>query len=230
MDSHLLWLLAFVASAFVGSLPFGYWLALTKGVDLRRVGSGNIGATNAWRACGPAVGLPVLLLDVAKGFLPTFAAKSLFAQDELLAALLVGCVAVIGHAFSPFLRFKGGKGVATALGVVLAATPDVAGCGLVAWLVAFALTRIVSFSSLAGLAAAVISAGFFGYPGFIVWGYGVLALLIAWLHRENIRRLVQGQEYKFGGKSDKSAGELNATGGDESTRRQGPPKSGESAV
>jgi glycerol-3-phosphate acyltransferase PlsY len=197
-----------IAAYLLGAMPFGKWIAAAKGVDILNEGSGNIGATNVWRTLGPAAGLLVFLLDAAKGYLPALVGGKLpqilgesSAFDPELS-LLVGVCAVLGHSASVFLRFRGGKSVATSLGVLLAATPLVAGLSFGLFLVVLAIFRFVSLASICGVAAAPILAGFMRYPATIVFSYGALAGMITWRHRANIRRLARGEEYRFGGKSD----------------------------
>src|SRR5579859_1780423 len=115
-----------VAAYFIGSIPVGYLVSRAKGVDILKVGSGNIGATNVWRVLGWPLGSTVLLLDVVKGLLPALAGYQLL--NGQLDAFVVGMGAVAGHSLSPFLKFKGGKGVATGLGVLVGTSPWVAAC------------------------------------------------------------------------------------------------------
>jgi acyl phosphate:glycerol-3-phosphate acyltransferase len=186
-----LWLsIAYLA----GSVPFGLLLARAAGCgDVRRVGSGNIGATNVARAGGLWLGAATVVLDGGKG-----AAAALLAGGGALG-LAVGAAAVVGHVFPVWLKFKGGKGFATTLGVLLAAAPwaGVAACG--AWLAAFALTRISAAGALAALAAGPAVA-------FAVYGpaSGGVALaicaLVAGRHAGNIRRLLAGAEPRMGGR------------------------------
>ncbi|MCW5947019.1 MAG: glycerol-3-phosphate 1-O-acyltransferase PlsY [Fimbriimonadales bacterium] len=200
-----LWILLCVGSFLVGSLPFGYWLAKTRGVDLRKVGSGNIGATNVWRTCGPSLGLPAFLMDVAKAYVPGTLAGNWLALSGFSpeAAILVGICAILGHTFSPFLRFRGGKGVASALGAVLAATPIAGGIAFTVWLAVFLATRYVSLASIVGVIVAPTAAYFLGAPT-LVWGlYGGAAVLLILNHRSNIVRLLNGQELRFGTKKEK---------------------------
>src|SRR3989454_10630976 len=136
-----------LAGYLAGSLPFGYWVVrATKGVDIRSVGSGNIGATNVWRTYGWRYGLPVALLDVAKGFAPALAATIVVGH---LAGVLAGAAAMLGHARPLFLRFaKGGKMVATTGGAFLGVAPLVGGIGAGGWVVVFLLTRYASVAPL----------------------------------------------------------------------------------
>lgn len=186
-----------------GALPFGKWVAAAKGVDILKEGSGNIGATNVWRILGWKLGLVVLLLDTFKGFAPSYFLPLLAdrALGDPTLGIGFGACAVIGHSVSPFLGFKGGKSVATALGVMLAITPEVAGISLGIFLAVLLLTRYVSLGSMLGAIAAPIFAAVFGYPTVVVVVYSLLAALIVFRHRANIKRLLSGDEPKFGGKA-----------------------------
>src|SRR2546426_2901417 len=155
--------LAIVAGYLAGSMPFGYWLVrLTKGVDIRTVGSGNIGATNVWRTFGRRYGLPVVLLDTAKGFGPALAATLVV---DHLAGVLAGAAAMLGHWRPLFLRFaKGGKLVATTGGAFLGVAPAVGGIGAGVWIVTFLLTRYASVASIVAAASVPAVAAALGYP------------------------------------------------------------------
>jgi glycerol-3-phosphate acyltransferase PlsY len=187
--------LLLVGAYLLGSIPFGMVLARLKGVDLRKVGSGNIGATNVARAMGKGWAVVVLLADAAKGFVPVWLGRHWELPD--LAVAGAGVAAIVGHMFTVFLRGRGGKGVATSLGVSLALSPLFALIGFGAYVVVFALTHLSSLGSLLGVWTFSI--------GFVVarhprWPYVVLALggaaLVTLRHRENIRRLARGEEKK----------------------------------
>lgn len=200
--------LALLASYLLGAVPFGLVLArVVKGVDLRQVGSGNIGATNAMRALGKPLGVLAFLLDYAKGAVPAavFArwveAPLDAAASPLLPAVLCGSVAVLGHCFPIYLGFKGGKGVATACGALVAIDwPVFVIAGLV-WL-GFAFTlRFVSLASLAmGLSFPVVAVVRRPDAPALVAGCCALAALIFLRHRANIGRLVAGTEPRIGAK------------------------------
>ncbi|MBS1719626.1 MAG: glycerol-3-phosphate 1-O-acyltransferase PlsY [Armatimonadetes bacterium] len=186
----------FVAAFVVGSLPFGVWVAKRYGIDITKEGSGNPGATNVWRSCGWKPGLLVFLLDVLKGLAPVIAVRFLV-QDQLVW-FLVGLTAVAGHSLSPFLGFKGGKGVSTTLGAVLGSAPLVAGLGFSFFLVILAITRYVSLSSILGVLSALIAGWVLpGEDRRLVAFYALLFLFIVLKHRGNISRLIQGTERKF---------------------------------
>jgi glycerol-3-phosphate acyltransferase PlsY len=183
-----------VAAGYVlGSLPFGYWLPkLALGVDIRTLGSGNVGASNVWRACGPKLGIAVALLDILKGLAAGLLGR--FAGDELIG-VLAGTAALAGHYRPLFLGFaRGGKVVATTGGVALAVAPLVSLCGAAVWLVAFLVTRYASVASLAAGASLPLFALAFG-ESWPVLGFTIgAACAICVLHRGNIRRLLHGQE------------------------------------
>lgn len=207
-----LWIGICVGAFFVGSLPFGFWLAKLRGVDLRKAGSGNIGATNVWRTCGWQLGLPVFILDVAKAYVPGVAGGAWLGESGFSseAVILVAVCAVFGHAFSPFLGFRGGKGVASALGAALAATPLSAAAAFAVWLTVFGITRYVSLASIFGLIAAPLLAWLFGAPT-LVWGiYTFAAVLLIAKHKSNIERLLAGREYRFGSRQGARSGEVRS--------------------
>jgi acyl phosphate:glycerol-3-phosphate acyltransferase len=179
-----------------GSLPFGYWITrLVKGVDVRTLGSGNIGATNVWRAFGWRYGLPVVLLDVAKGFVPALLGVVLV--DDL-TGVLAGAAAMLGHGRPIFLRFaRGGKTVATAGGVFFAVAPWVGLAISATWIILFVATRYASVASIgAGLAAPVLAV-LLGEPWPVILLASVAGLVVLFLHRANLRRLRAGTENRF---------------------------------
>ncbi|MCL6609322.1 MAG: glycerol-3-phosphate 1-O-acyltransferase PlsY, partial [Geminicoccaceae bacterium] len=179
----------------LGSIPFGLILAkILGGSDIRKSGSGNIGATNVARVVGPAAGILTLLLDVAKGAFAVWLAGR-FSGHSATMLMLAGVAALLGHCFPVWLGFKGGKGVATGGGVILALTPLVAVPALAVFAAAFALTRYVSLSSM--LAALVVPLAAY------LWGhvqaaelYLFLVILVILQHRANIGRLLAGKEPK----------------------------------
>jgi len=188
-----------VASYLVGAIPTSYWVArVAKGIDLRTVGSGNLGATNVYRTLGWRYAIPVALVDIAKGVVPVliFGPR---ASDGLWIPLLLGLAAVVGHVFSPFVGFKGGKGVATAAGVVLGIAPLATLVSLATWVAVVRLTGYVSLGSI--LAALVLPPATWlldptARP--VVGLFSGLALFIVAMHRKNIERLRAGTENRFG--------------------------------
>ena len=198
--------LVLLGGFLVGSIPFGFLLGKAHGVDVREVGSGNIGATNVWRSCGWKAGLTALILDILKGFAPTVIARHV-APEMTGLHVGTGALAVMGHTFSPWLGFKGGKGVATATGVVLALEPIGAGIGLLTFVLTVAISRYVSLGSLLGSLAIAIAVQLGPAPAIykgVVW----FAVILIWLrHTANMKRLMQGTESRFtfrGGGAKKS--------------------------
>ena len=212
---------AFCVMAFlVGGIPFGYLVgrAILKD-DIRKHGSGNIGATNVARLLGWKWGFAVLLLDALKGLLPTLATK-LFLQDrgsdELvnLGAILAGISCIVGHMYPVWLKLRGGKGVATSLGVILVVAPLASGVALVTFLIVFAVSRIVGLASIVSVTSFAIAQLIFMGRNVFVFGQLPLTLfstlvpaLIVWKHRSNIMRMVRGDEQKLktGSKRDRRA-------------------------
>jgi len=186
------------ASYLAGSIPFGYLLGrLLLGVDVRTVGSGNIGATNVARAGGKALGVVVVFLDAAKAIVPILVARRLLGDAPGAQAWTVGAAiaAFLGHLFPVWLRFRGGKGVATAFGIFLVLAPWGALAGAAAWGIAYGATRISSVGSLAGTAVCATTTFVLrGASSPVSWAGVVLALLILLRHRENVRRLLSGEE------------------------------------
>ncbi len=192
----MLWAVLIAAGYLAGSLPFGYWLVrLMKGVDIRTVGSGNIGATNVWRTFGWRYGLPVVLLDTAKGFAPALAATLAINH---LAGVLAGGAAMLGHWRPLFLRFaKGGKMVATTGGAFLGVAPAVGGIGAAVWIATFLVTRYASVASMVAAASLPALAAALGYPWPVIAFGGAAAVAVVVLHKANIRRLLAGTESRF---------------------------------
>lgn len=188
-------LIAFLIAYLIGSIPFGVLLTRLGGAgDLRQIGSGNIGATNVLRTGRKGLALATLLFDVAKGALPAWLAFRYFGPD---IAVIAGLAAVVGHCFPVWLRFKGGKGVATGAGVLLALTPLVCLLVLILFVVVVGLTRYVSLGSILAAAAAAPLALAFGHVQTAEM-YVVLGVIIVAKHHANIRRLMSGQENKLG--------------------------------
>jgi len=186
----------FVAAGYlIGSVPFGYWLVRTaKGVDIRSVGSGNIGASNVWRTFGWRYGVPVMLFDVAKGFVPALVATEVAGS---LAGVLAGGAAMLGHARPLFLGFaKGGKTVATAGGTILGVAPVVGLIGAGTWIAVFVLTRYASVASIVGTLSLPLLAWAFGEPWPVIAFSGAAAAAVIVLHRQNIKRLLAGTEVR----------------------------------
>lgn len=215
------WVILYIAASYlIGAVPFGYLAGKCRGLDLRRQGSCNIGATNAWRVLGWKWGLSVFILDFLKGFVPVFGALNWLPAltgdtsgwDFNAAVVLVCFAVVLGHTYTCFLGFKGGKGVATTAGVLFALNPVVACIALGAWLVFMGISGIVSFASLVA-AAAMIAAGWWFYPvneeGAVspqvlyIAFFTLVGILVILKHRSNIVRLLNGTEHSFYSKKSK---------------------------
>lgn len=189
-------LLLVVAGYLAGSIPFGVLLARRAGVDVRQVGSGNVGATNVARAAGTGLGIATLVLDALKGSLPVLAARVLAPDPGIGAA--VGLAAFAGHLFPITQRFAGGKGVATALGVLLVLAPAAIVAVVVVFAAVFAVYRYVSVASVVAALSAPVAVGILDYPVPYVSAALVMAAAIALRHRDNFRRLRGGTEPRFG--------------------------------
>lgn len=192
----------------LGSIPFAVIVAKRYGVDILRAGSGNPGATNVKRTCGKAAGNLVFFLDMLKGFLAAFLPWMLMGDaspDAVMIAQLCGFAgALLGHCFSVFLKFKGGKGVSTTIGGLLGALPLAVLVGLVVWLIVYFPTRIVAIASMVfglslPIAATVFAKAFpqLGYGAIHVGFCLVIAIFIIVMHRSNIIRLLRGEENSF---------------------------------
>jgi glycerol-3-phosphate acyltransferase PlsY len=185
-----------VAGYLSGSLPFGYWVArAARGVDIRTVGSGNIGATNVWRSVGPRYGIAVVLLDTAKGFAPALAVTLVVGH---LWGVLAGGAAMLGHWRPLFLRFaKGGKTVATCGGAFLGVAPVVGGIGAAMWIAVFALCRYASVASIVAALTLPAAALALDEPWPVVGFAALAAVAVLVLHRANIGRLRAGTESRI---------------------------------
>ncbi len=189
-----------------GALPWGLWLGRwLRGVDVRTLGSRNLGATNVYRTLGPGIGVPVLLLDIGKGALPTWLVPGLplaagFPGGPEWCRLAVGLAAVLGHVFTPFASFRGGKGVATTVGVLLALSPAAFGVFVAVFVTAVAVTRYISVGSILGSVAFAATLGLTAPGGWrsATFAFGVaIAAVVVLRHRDNIRRLLRGEERRF---------------------------------
>lgn len=190
MDFFLMLLICYL----IGSIPCGYLIGKRKRVDLRSQGSGNIGATNAFRILGPVVGLLVFLCDVAKGFIPVLVVNNVFGPSWGVAA---GLAAVVGHNWSIFLGFRGGRGVATGAGVLIALMPWVVLIAFIIWLLVVLLSGYVSLGSIIAAISVPIIALILRVP----WVYFIFAvpapILVVIRHLPNIRRLQEGTESRI---------------------------------
>lgn len=187
-------LILIVLSYFLGSIPSGVIVArLTGGADPRTEGSGNIGATNVLRTLGAGAAVATLAGDVLKGVIPVVLAKVLF-PSSVDTMYLAGAAVIAGHDFSVFLRFKGGKGVATTIGSLLALSPPVAGLCIITWITVVGITRYSSAGAIvSALASPFFALLFDGSSGLILFCLAAAALLVA-KHRQNIGRILEGTE------------------------------------
>lgn len=189
-------ILLIVLAYFLGSIPFAYIIVrLVKGVDIRTVGSGNAGATNAARVLGKWGFISVFILDLLKGFLPAFIAMTSFGASWV--SLAVGLAAVLGHTYTIFLGFKGGKGVATAAGVFIALAPVPTSIALIVFIIVFLITRMVSAGSIIAAATLFIAVLFISDWALLKVFTGLLAAFVIFKHRANIGRILRGEENKF---------------------------------
>jgi len=201
------WVIALAIAYLIGSLPFGYWIAkAATGEDVRASGSGSTGATNVVRKAGLAAGLATYVLDVSKGMLALWVAAQWLGLSSATAQGAIGLAAILGHIFPVYLGFRGGKGVATGVGVFLMLSPRATLLSLLVWALAFALTRTVSVGSLLGVLALPVSvwateSWWLRRPSSVwlptlVWSI-LIGLMIIARHRENLHRLYQGTELTF---------------------------------
>lgn len=200
-----------VFAYIIGSIPFGLVIGrVFYRTDVREYGSGNIGATNVYRTLGPVAGISVLIADVLKGLIPVIAAKLLlssYPESVPLVGVAVGLVAIVGHSFSVFLKFSGGKGISTALGMVIALWPWVALILVSSWVIITATTRYVSLASIiAALMLPVVVTLLYSHSAYIVFSI-LVGIVIVYRHRSNILRLIKGKELKVGEKAKPSLGE-----------------------
>lgn len=184
----------------VGATPFGFLAGRLRGIDIREHGSGNIGATNVLRVLGKPIGITVLLLDLLKGLLPVLLAMG--ASERSLVHLAAALAAILGHNYTFWLGFKGGKGIATTAGAILPLMPWALLAGALVWLAAFFASRYVSVASIAAAVAVPSAFALQSWatgrwePPILAFAVGVGALAV-WKHRANIRRLRRGEENRF---------------------------------
>jgi len=198
-------ILAILAAYLLGAVPFGLIIGKLKGIDIRAHGSGNIGATNVLRVLGKPLGITTFILDALKGFIPAFFFPGIAEQispgvmNDQVLSVLCGAFAIVGHNFPVFLRFKGGKGIATSAGVLIGIAPLAALSGVLTWVAIFFTTRYVSLASIIAAAAVIVA-------GWILHGDGnlilpivltILGLLAILRHKTNIVRLMNGTESRF---------------------------------
>lgn len=205
-----MWIVTAVIAYFLGAIPFGYIVGKLKGIDIRQHGSGNIGFTNTWRTLGIKLGIVVLLCDGWKGWMSAFIGYQLAGEA---GALIGGLTAILGHSFSCFINFKGGKGIATGGGVLLFMSPLTLVILLAEVALVCAVTRYMSLASIlaAWLAPLLLYAN--GAPDSYVLGIGLAAAYVIFLHAPNIKRLMKGTENKLGQKKATEPKKEDAEGG-----------------
>ena len=194
------WLLG---AYLIGGIPFGFLIGKLRGIDVRTVGSKNIGATNVFRTVGKKWGLLAFFCDVMKGLVPTLVAKMLYAETMPEMPILVGITCVAGHMLTPYMKFKGGKGVATAFGALIALMPATVGIAFAIFALTFACSHYISLGSCVAATslAVMVWIPFLDHAGYNDLPLCILVTLIAafivWKHRSNIGRLVRGEENKI---------------------------------
>lgn len=189
----------------LGSIPTGFLVARARGIDIRKVGSGNIGATNVLRTLGKAAGTGVLLADAAKGALATWGLPQLARQvagasmtgHAETAAMVAGIAAILGHNYTCWLQFKGGKGIATSAGVLAVLIPAAFGVCLAVWGLTFVLSRYVSLASIVAALALPAAVWLLRGSPTMIGVAGVLCVLAVYKHKTNLQRLLNGTEHRF---------------------------------
>ena len=214
---YLTCILAVLAAYIAGSLPFGFWISKCLGVDIRTQGSGNIGATNVLRTLGRKVGITVLILDILKGFLPVLIGSaviikqlpdSMLGNEEIEGRIyvLLAIGTILGHNYTFWLGFKGGKGIATSAGAIMSFLPEVLIGSTLVWILFFFLSRYVAIASIAAAFSIPILTVSLDHnyvfpdinssPPVIIFGI-IAAAMAVWRHRSNIQRLIKGEEDRF---------------------------------
>jgi acyl phosphate:glycerol-3-phosphate acyltransferase len=199
----------------LGSIPTGYVMAKARGIDIRKVGSGNIGATNAFRVLGKPTGVFVLLVDAAKGFLAcqfigllvhrALIGQAMSGAELELHKVVGGFSAILGHNYTCWLKFKGGKGIATSAGVILALLPQALAVAFAVWIGLFFTTRYVSVASIGAAFVLPFAAWWAGRSRMMIAVAAVIGALAIYKHRSNIQRLMAGTENRFGKKKQEEA-------------------------
>jgi glycerol-3-phosphate acyltransferase PlsY len=188
--------LAVTLGYFVGSIPFAYLLSRHQGIDLRRAGSGNIGASNVLRTTGVRAAVLAMVLDGVKGTIAVLIAQLLSAS--LVPTVVAAFASVVGHVYPVWLRFRGGKGVATAAGAFAVLAPEALGIASLVFVVTVIATRFISVGSIAGALTLVIVAAISDVPGVVAIGATASMIVIVYRHRGNLARLVAGTERRIG--------------------------------
>lgn len=200
MDNFLLSLGIMIFAYLLGSLPFGLWVGkLWANIDVREHGSGNIGVSNVLRSVGVVPAIIVLIFDAGKGLIPVLLAKQLLVNDTMW--IVVGIMAIIGHTWPVFLNFKGGRGVATAAGMLIGLSWKIILILLAVWIITLVISRYISLASILAAISLPICLRIFQFPTSYLLLGSLLALLVVLRHRPNIKRLLAGEEFKIGEKS-----------------------------
>ncbi len=196
-------ILTFIAAYIIGSIPTSFLMGkIIKGIDIRKYGSGNVGATNALRVLGTKIGIITLVIDIAKGFFAVQLGKILISDPSNLALILIGLFAISGHIFTIFLKFKGGKGVATAAGVFIALTPVALGIALLVFVITVWISKYVSLGSmLAAVTLLVIELiinirNSFEEKELLIYIFFITVFIIV-RHKANIKRIIDGNENRI---------------------------------
>ena len=200
-----------VVAYLLGSIPTGYLVGMAKGIDVRKAGSGNIGATNAFRILGKGAGILVLFVDALKGWLAAALVPKLAhtminptGEDTEYLQIIGGVMVILGHNYTCWLKFKGGKGIATSAGVLIALIPWAFAVGFVAWMAVFFLTRYVSLASLAAAISLPFATWASGGSYTLLVMATILSVLAIYKHKPNIERLLNGTENKLGRKKGRT--------------------------
>ncbi|MGV7220540.1 MAG: glycerol-3-phosphate 1-O-acyltransferase PlsY [Nitrospinales bacterium] len=191
MIASLVWILAYI----LGSLPFGAWFARSRNIDIQKHGSGNIGATNVARTLGKKAGLLVLLADCFKGFISVVIADQILGSEFEVG--VAGLMAFLGHIYSIFLKFKGGKGVATGLGVFLFIMPFATLSAIGVFALVLCLTKYISLSSISAALSIPLFGLLFNTPQSYIFISVIISVIVTLKHKDNIERLIVGKESKF---------------------------------
>ena len=188
--------LAVALGYLLGSIPFALLLTRSRGVDLREVGSRNVGAANVLRAAGVVPAVAVMLLDAAKGAVAVLAARLM--TDNLVVVMIAGLAAIVGHVYPAWLGFRGGKGVAAAAGVFAMLAPFPTAIAALVFVGTIFVTRFISAGSIAGALALTVAAAIGSAPGPVVAGAVLAAIIVIHRHRDNVSRLMAGTERRIG--------------------------------
>lgn len=202
MGGYIAFIISFISAYFIGSFPTSYLMAKwTSGLDIRQVGSKNAGATNVFRTVGKAAGAATLVIDILKGFLTVTLVTNFFYNFEInldydFYRMFMGSIAVAGHIWPVFLKFRGGKGVATTIGVALGVAPAIFLPSLIIWIIVFFLTNYVSLASIIALISFPIIAAALRQSIYLVLFSVIICSISVFKHRTNISRLLKGEENK----------------------------------